>query len=179
MLKYSTNLTAEMVGMSASRVRTGRPTSLQDSADEMNRWAGPALGMKSVQLMDHSGLGAASQMSAADLVEALVQVHSHQGLRPILKPIALRNSKGSPDKNHAIKVDAKTGTLNFVSGLAGYMTAADGTPLAFAIFASDQTARSRIKRADRERPEGARTWNRRAKNLQQDLIERWGLVYGS
>jgi D-alanyl-D-alanine carboxypeptidase/D-alanyl-D-alanine-endopeptidase (penicillin-binding protein 4) len=179
MLKYSTNLTAEMVGMAASRVRTGRPASLQDSAGEMNRWAGPALGMKSVQLVDHSGLGAASLMSTGDLVEALVQVHSQQGLRPILKPIALRDSKGSPNKNHAIKVDAKTGTLNFVSALAGYMTAADGTELAFAIFASDQTARSRIKRENRERPEGARTWNRRAKNLQQALIERWGVEYGS
>jgi D-alanyl-D-alanine carboxypeptidase/D-alanyl-D-alanine-endopeptidase (penicillin-binding protein 4) len=179
MLKYSTNLTAEMVGMAASRVRTGRPASLRDSAGEMNRWAGPALGMKSVKLVDHSGLSADSQMSAGDLVEALMQVHSRQGLRPILKPIALRDSKGRPNKNHAIKVDAKTGTLNFVSGLAGYMTAADGTELAFAIFASDQTARSRIKREDRERPEGARTWNRRAKNLQQTLIERWGLVYGS
>ena len=97
----------------------------------------------------------------------------------MLKPVALRDSKGRPNKSHAIKVDAKTGTLNFVSGLAGYMTAADGTPLAFAIFTSDQASRGQIKREDRERPPGARTWNRRAKNLQQDLIERWGLVYGS
>ena len=59
------------------------------------------------------------------------------------------------------------------------MTAADGTELAFAIFAANTTARSRIKRADRERPPGARGWNRKAKALQQMLIERWGSVYGS
>ena len=82
-------------------------------------------------------------------------------------------------KNHPIKVDAKTGTLNFVAGLGGFMTAADGTELAFAIFAADTDIRSRIKRADRERPQGARSWNGRAKALQQALIRRWGALYGS
>lgn len=179
MLRYSTNLTAEMVGMAATSAYSGKPQSLKASAHAMNRWAIAALGMKAVNLVDHSGLGGASRISADDMVQALVHVHAQQGLRPILKPVALRNSKGGVDKNHPIKVDAKTGTLNFVSGLAGYMTAQDGTELVFAFFAADQTKRDRLKRSERERPEGARTWNRRAKNLQQKLIERWGLVYGT
>ncbi len=83
------------------------------------------------------------------------------------------------NKGHPIKVRAKTGTLNFVSGLAGYMTAKDGTELAFAIFVADTRAREKIKRNDRDRPQGARGWNKRAKVLQQRLIERWGAVYGS
>ena len=59
------------------------------------------------------------------------------------------------------------------------MTAADGTELAFAIFTADTARRDRIRRADREVPEGARAWNRKSKQLQQKLIERWGRVYGS
>ena len=179
MLRYSTNLTAEMVGMAATTARTGRTTSLRASAAEMNRWAKTSLGMKNVRLVDHSGLGGESGISASDMVEALVQVHSRHGLHPILKSVDLRDKNGRVNKNHPIKVDAKTGTLNFVSGLAGYMTAPDGTELAFAIFAADEAARAKIKRADRERPPGARTWNRKAKKLQQSLIERWGSVYGS
>lgn len=179
MLRYSTNLTAEMVGMAATTARTGGTTSLRASAAEMNRWAKTSLGMKDVKLVDHSGLGGKSRMSANDMVAALLQVHSRHGLHPILKSVDLRDKNGRVNKNHPIKVDAKTGTLNFVSGLAGYMTAPDGTELAFAIFAADQAARSKIKRANRERPPGARAWNRKAKTLQQSLIERWGSVYAS
>ncbi|XHY15672.1 hypothetical protein SuNHUV7_04500 (plasmid) [Pseudoseohaeicola sp. NH-UV-7] len=179
MLKYSTNLTAEMVGMATSAVRAGQITSLRASAREMNLWAQSSMGLTDIDLVDHSGLGGASSISAADMVQALAHPKSRQGLRPLLKTIGMRDSKGRIDKNHPIKVSAKTGTLNFVSGLAGYMTAQDGTELVFAIFAADEQTRNKIKRADRERPEGARPWNRRAKTLQQNLIERWGLVYGS
>ena len=81
--------------------------------------------------------------------------------------------------SHPIRVDAKTGTLNFVSGLGGFMTAADGIELAFAIFVADMDARARAKAQPDEIPRGARAWNRQAKKLQQALIERWGALYGS
>jgi D-alanyl-D-alanine carboxypeptidase/D-alanyl-D-alanine-endopeptidase (penicillin-binding protein 4) len=96
-----------------------------------------------------------------------------------MKTFPLRDAKGRINKNHPIKVDAKTGTLNFVSGLGGFMTSGDGTELAFAIFMADTKTRKRIPRSERERPAGAKTWNRKAKKMQQALIERWGAVYGS
>lgn len=179
MLKYSTNITAEMVGMSATRHRLGGVSGLRASAGAMNKWAASNLGMKSAGLVDHSGLGDASRMKASELVGALVRVKRHKALRPILKEIALRHDNGKVNKGHPIKVRAKTGTLNFVSGLAGYMTARDGTEMAFVIFVADTRARDKIKRNNRDRPQGARGWNRRAKVLQQQLIERWGSVYGT
>jgi D-alanyl-D-alanine carboxypeptidase/D-alanyl-D-alanine-endopeptidase (penicillin-binding protein 4) len=51
--------------------------------------------------------------------------------------------------------------------------------MTFAIFAADTDRRARIKRSERESPQGARSWNKRAKGLQQDLIERWGTLYAS
>ena len=179
MLRYSNNLTAEMVGMTASTARGGKPSSLKASASDMSRWAGHKYGMKGTRMVDHSGLSDASRMTADDLVRALVQVRKQGILRPLLKPFTMRDSKGRVMKSHPIKVNAKTGTLNFVSGLGGYMTAADGTELAFAIFIADTATRARIKRADREVPAGARSWNRKSKQLQQKLIERWGSLYGS
>ena len=178
MLKYSNNLTAEMVGMTASAAYAGKPASLKASAAEMSRWASKQFGMKGTKMVDHSGLGDASRMTPEDLVGALVQVRKRGILRPLLKPFLMRDSRGRVNKSHPIKVNAKTGTLNFVSGLAGYMTAADGTEMAFAIFTADTVTRARIKRADREVPQGARTWNRKSKKLQQKLIERWGSLYG-
>lgn len=178
MLKYSNNLTAEMVGMTASRALAGKPSSLKASADRMSRWAELQLGMTGTRMVDHSGLGDASGMTPEGLVNALVQVRKRGTLKPLLKPFAMRDAKRRVIKSHPIKVGAKTGTLNFVSGLAGFMKEADGRELAFAIFTADPATRDRIKRADREVPQGARTWNRKSKALQQALIERWAALYG-
>ena len=179
MLRFSTNLTAEMVGMAATSQRTGRVASLKASADEMSRWAASTLGAQGTRLVDHSGLGGASKMTAEGMVQALVKAHGNRSLRPILKPFAMRDAQRRIVKNHPIEVHAKTGTLNFVSGLAGYMTARDGSDLAFAIFCADAQPRNRITKANREAPQGARSWNVRAKVLQTKLIERWGTLYGS
>jgi len=100
-------------------------------------------------------------------------------LRPILKAVAMRDKRGRILKQHPIEVHGKTGTLNFVSGLAGYMTGKDGKVLAFAIFAVDDARRRRISKANREAPRGARSWNRRAKTMQLKLIERWGVLYST
>ncbi len=178
MLKWSNNLTAEMVGLAATRARGGTPNSLKTSGRAMSDWAKARFGMATVDLVDHSGLGDASRMSAQDLVQTLVQVRKRGVLRPILKPIPIRDERYRIIKNHPVKVDAKTGTLNFVSGLGGYMTTADGTELAFAIFSADTDIRSRIKRQDREVPQGARAWSSKARRLQQALIKRWDQVYG-
>ena len=179
MLKYSNNLTAEMVGMGATAHRRGVPVSLKISAHDMSTWARQKLGMQSARLVDHSGLGEASRLKAQALAQALARVHKDGRLKPILKDIPLRRDDGKVNSNHPIKVTAKTGTLYFVSSLAGYMTAADGKDLAFAIFTANTDLRNGFDRSSGQRPEGSRGWNKRSKRLQQRLIERWGQIYGS
>jgi D-alanyl-D-alanine carboxypeptidase/D-alanyl-D-alanine-endopeptidase (penicillin-binding protein 4) len=176
MLKYSNNLIAEMVGLASTARRLGRATSLKESAAEMSRWAGAELGMTETRLVDHSGLGDASRMRSDEMAQALVKAHA-RGFGKMLKSIPMRDGRGRPVSSHPITVHAKTGTLNFVSGLAGYITPPNGAELAFAVFAADIETRLQITRADRERPRGARGWNMRAKRLQQDLIERWAALY--
>lgn len=179
MLRHSTNITAEMVGLAATRARTGQvPADLRASAAEMSRWADERLGMSGSLLVDHSGLGEDSRVMSRDLAGALSQVADAGLLRPLLKPFGLRDARGRPDPGHPLAVDAKTGTLNFVSGLGGFVTLPGGRDLAFAIFSADEKVRAAIPREMRERPDGARAWNRRAKALQQSLIERWAEVFG-
>ena len=74
-----------------------------------------------------------------------------------------------------IVVRAKTGTLNFVSSLSGYVKASDGTDLVFAIFAANLDRREQGKATGDEVPAGSIAWNRRAKRLQQVLLQRWGV----
>ncbi len=179
MLKYSTNLTAELVGLTATKLRKGEVTSIRSSAREMSHWARETLGMKGARLVDHSGLGSMSRLSPEAMAKGLAMVHQKGALKPILKPFVLKDAKGRKVKNHPVKVAAKTGTLYFVSGLAGYITAADGTEMAFAIFAADRERRAALPKKLGDRPRGASSWNSRAKRLQQKLIERWGAEYGS
>ena len=182
MLKYSTNLTAEAVGMAASSARGGPPRSLSASGQAMSRWADQSLGITSARLVDHSGLGVESRMSAGELALAMARVHEDNGgagdLRPLLKPFPMRNANGGVSANHPVKVQAKTGTLYFVSALSGYATAPSGKDLAFAIFTADESLRRGLDPSNGTRPQGSRTWNRRSKKLQQDLIERWARLYG-
>ncbi|MEQ8899569.1 MAG: D-alanyl-D-alanine carboxypeptidase/D-alanyl-D-alanine-endopeptidase [Roseovarius sp.] len=179
MLKYSNNLTAELCGMTASAKRLGRPVTMKVSAEEMGRWAQTDLMMPGAKLVDHSGLGETSRLRAAALAQALAKVHGEGLLKPILKEFPLYGSNGQVDSAHPVKVMAKTGTLYFVSSLAGYLTAPDGRELAFAIFTADPELRAGFDKGSEARPEGASTWNARSKNLQQKLLERWGRVYGS
>jgi D-alanyl-D-alanine carboxypeptidase/D-alanyl-D-alanine-endopeptidase (penicillin-binding protein 4) len=178
MLKYSTNLTAEMVGLTASARRRGRALPLAQSAQEMNDWAAQRLGMQGAALRDHSGLSDRSRLTAAAMAKGLARAHEAGLLRPLLRAHTMRDASGRPDRDHPVKVVAKTGTLFFVSSLAGYMRTPNGIDLAFAIFTASDSLRSRIDPKRDERPPGARGWNRRSRQLQQALIERWSAVYG-
>ncbi|UYP68158.1 D-alanyl-D-alanine carboxypeptidase/D-alanyl-D-alanine-endopeptidase [Thalassobacter stenotrophicus] len=167
MLKYSTNLTAECVGLAASGA-----SSLRQSAEAMSAWVEQEFGARRMDLVDHSGLGDVSRVAARDVVKVLASDKAQNRLRPILKPFKLRDG----DDPESYDVKAKTGTLNFVSGLAGYADVPGDSErsVAFAIFSADLPTRGRLSKAERERPPGGRAWSRRARVLQSRLIRRFG-----
>jgi len=176
MLKYSTNLTAEAVGLSASLKRGASPATLSASAHQMTAWANSAVGVKHARFVDHSGLGDANRISARDMANLLLREGWDGALRPMMKEIQFHDAKGRPMKTSPVAVRAKTGTLNFVSALAGYAQTKAKHHLVFAIFSADLARRAKIPKSQKERPSGARSWNRRAKKMQQRLIERWATL---
>ena len=176
MLRFSTNLTAEAVGLTASGL-----ASLPHSAAAMTYWARGAFGMTS-NFVDHSGLGAGSQTSAADMVRVLVAAQDlHKGslLPGILRDIGMRDDAGEVIEGHPVRVRAKSGTLNFVSGLAGFISPPGGRRLAFAIYAADVPRRAAIGPDAMEDPQGGEAWTRRARTLQGRLISRWAELHGA
>lgn len=179
MLKYSTNLTAEVIGLAASRKRGLDLADLRSSALAMSRWAKDRLGARHLEFVDHSGLGGASVVTTSDMVRLLSAEGVEPLIGPLLKPIAARDGDYKVIKSPNIDIHAKTGTLDFVSTLAGYVTAPDGKRLAFAVFAANLPARTAAKAQSNEVPRGAKTFNSRAKRLQQAMIRRWAVVYGS
>jgi D-alanyl-D-alanine carboxypeptidase/D-alanyl-D-alanine-endopeptidase (penicillin-binding protein 4) len=178
MMRWSTNLTAEVVGLLSTQAGGVRPATLTESGAEMSAWMEQRLGARNSHFVDHSGLGVDSRLRPQDMTRALVAAGPAGLLRGLMKDIPMRDEAGNPMANHPLSVVAKTGTLNFVSTLAGYVRLPSGRDLAFSIFCADLDRRSALTEAQMERPPGGRTYNGRAKGLQQALIERWGAVYG-
>jgi D-alanyl-D-alanine carboxypeptidase/D-alanyl-D-alanine-endopeptidase (penicillin-binding protein 4) len=167
MLDYSTNLTAEVVGLSASKALGPMPSDLVGSAARMNGWLKASYGLHRPGFVDHSGLGYGNAVSARDLVRML---SGTTRLEPLLEQVRV--------SDNGMTVPAKTGTLNFVSALAGYIPAG-GRKLAFAILTADVARRDAIPPEQRERPEGARSWASRSRKLQRDLVRNWAVTYSA
>jgi serine-type D-Ala-D-Ala carboxypeptidase/endopeptidase (penicillin-binding protein 4) len=178
MMRYSTNLTAEVIGLTTSARRGVGAGDLPGSAAAMSAWMRDAYGIGSARFVDHSGLGEDSRLSTADMVRFLVQLGPGSVLHRHMREITPQNTRGEADPGLLHRIQAKTGTLNFVSALAGYATATDGVPLAFAIFTGDTVRRAGIRPEDMENAPGARAWAQRSRWLQHQLINRWAGLYG-
>ena len=178
MMRWSTNLTAEVVGLLSTQASGQRPADLRTSAGAMSTWMQDRLGARQARFVDHSGLGDQSRVRAHDMVSALVAAGPNGMLRGLMRDIPVLDARGNPVANPSVDVVAKTGTLNFVSSLAGYARTRTGRDLAFAIFCGDVDRRAALSVAQRERPDGGRDYSARARRLQQALIDRWSLMYG-
>jgi D-alanyl-D-alanine carboxypeptidase/D-alanyl-D-alanine-endopeptidase (penicillin-binding protein 4) len=166
MLRHSTNLTAEVLGLAASGA-----DDLPQSARAMSDWFAARFGV-GAEFVDHSGLGGSARISAAAMAAALAQPAAAAALEGLLRahPVAEMPKGVAPPE-----VFAKTGTLNFVSGLGGYLRPSGGRPLAFAIFAADPERRAALGPHERERPRGARNWAGRAREMQRRLLAHWAV----
>lgn len=178
MMRFSTNITAECVGLSASIAAGANPRTLTASGNHMARWMRETLSARQPRFVDHSGLGEESRLRARDMVNALIATGADGPVRALMRPVRLVDETGATLENPPVQAVAKTGTLNFVSSLAGFARAPSGRDLAFAIFCADLPRRNALADPQMERPEGGRAYNRRAKWLQSRLIERWGTIYG-
>ena len=177
MLRFSTNISAEAIGMTASAARGGRPASLAASGAQMSDWARGRYGMSSARLVDHSGLGAASRVSMVDLANMFRVAGSDGALRALLREHPFRDGNGRAIDNPGLEVRAKTGTLYFVSALGGYLRSPGGRDLAFAMCSADLARRARVAGGNVDRPEGTAAWAQQARRLQQDLLLRWAQAH--
>lgn len=177
MLKYSTNITAEAIGLAASKART-----LESSATAMNSWAAEALGIPpgdpGFQFVNHSGLTTQSRVSPRRMTDLLRVLAARPGashprlpgpLAGFLKPHNVAAKK--VEINYAkLDVIAKTGTMDYIRGLAGYVATPGGQRLAFAIFSNDLARRQGgVRRVNR-------SWLGKARGLERRLIRNWILT---
>lgn len=178
MLRYSTNLTAEALGRAASAAR-GAPTGdLAASAAAMNRWIADFAGFPAgdgFALRNHSGLSADSRVTPRRMAQVLVAAAAvasgsgDSGLFDLLRDHPIDDADARAPKGASVR--AKTGTLDFARGLAGYAVTPSGRKLAFAYFANDLDRRAAAPGSGR--PAGARGWRNRAVRLERALLRGW------
>lgn len=177
MMRFSTNITAECIGLRASLAGGERPANLLQSAGLMADWMQVRSSARNLRFVDHSGLGSASRVRAVDMVQAMVAAGADGALRSVMRPFRMRDAQGNALERHPVEAVGKTGTLNFVSSLAGYIRTPRGRDLAYAIFCADLPRRSALEDPAMDRPDGGRAYSRRARRLQAHLLERWGTIY--
>ena len=170
-LRYSNNLSAELIGLAAARRLDPAVRTLPESAAVLTApamLAAPRTDWTGLRLLNHSGLSAASRITPAQTM-ALIQ-----GAGPAVLALLPGEDEG---KVLPTGVRAKSGTLAYAKALAGTLTTAGGRTLGFAFFVTDEERRAAMDRTmDRriaEIPPAARAWLARARKLQADLLELW------
>ena len=182
MLRFSTNITAEATGSAASRAVGMEANDLKASAQVMNAWASIVAGFDindpGFNFVNHSGLTLQSRVSPRRMVELLAALgrrapdagaaHSRLpgGIAGYLKRYNVA-AKAVPLDYDRLEVVAKTGTMSYVRGLAGYIATPKGRRLAFAIFSNDLPKRSGGAEKVNKR------WMGRAKGFERSLIRNW------
>lgn len=171
MLHFSNNMTAEALGLTASRQR-----SLAASARAMSVWLQKNYGATTASFRDHSGLGETNRISANDMARMVADAGRRGQLEGLLRKHFVARPGSKQPVSNKVEVRAKTGTLNFVRGLSGIIHGANGRKLAFAIFSADLPARARADHSV-SRPVGTKTFSTRARALEQAILADWIAKY--
>lgn len=169
LLRWSNNLSAELIGLSASRRIDAAAPTLERSAAALTGWltqAAPGTDWGGFRLLNHSGLEAESRVTPRHI--AAVLRLGGPGLAALL-----------PGEDGGVR--AKSGTMAYASGLAGYLTAASGRELGFVLFTGDPAQRrafdAALDRYATEMPPPARAWLGRARAFRNDLLKEWTVRY--
>ncbi len=142
---------------------------------------GFAPGDPGFRLTNHSGLSTDSRVSPRRFVEVLAAMARRQperskrhprlpgGITDLLRDYNVAARSIALDYRH-LDIAAKTGTMDYVRGLAGYIATPSGRRLAFAIFSNDLDRRVEgAQRIDRR-------WMARARVFERALIRNWVLA---
>ena len=189
-LRYSNNLSAELVGLATSRRLGAAPSDLATSGAELARWLReqmPAVDWSGFVAANHSGLSADSRMTPRQIMAILqyAQGLTADGidLYALLAPVKWSGElmEGRDEEATDLVVRAKSGTIHFSRALAGYMLTEGGRRLGFAVFVGDLDQRRAYDQAinvdELVEVPGARAWMKRAKALEQALVTRWVTGY--
>jgi len=179
-LRYSNNLSAELIGQVTTRTLVGRPLPLSESAAALADWYRrtlPNTDWHGFFSANHSGLSSATRHSPRQVADILrygwALPVGGSTFPHLLSPPHWERG----DTHGTLDVRAKSGTLDYADGLIGFLTTARGQPLGFVILITDFPKRAALDatfdaRLTDPSPE-ARAWTEHAKALERALVTNW------
>lgn len=139
--KFSNNFTAEMVLRTLSAVKVGVPGSTEKGAKILNEFvSGLGVATSEFEIHNGSGLSRNNRISANALTQCLLEAYSNSKIRTdFISSLAIGGVDGTlkTRMQSAIlkgNVKAKTGTLNDVSSLSGYIDTKKKNTIAYTIL---------------------------------------------
>ncbi len=189
-LRFSNNLSAELVSLAASS-RGGMPVaSLREGGERIVAWLRqkvPQGDWRGLLLDNGSGLSSLSRMTARQMATILFYGYSLHRIG-LDFPALLSKPRWQRDmaklrKKHGkgLEVRGKSGTIYFSRAYAGYLDTKSGDRVGFALFISDLAQRARYDAAmdvnQVAAPPGAKSWTKRAKKLERELVSLWLLSF--
>ena len=189
-LRYSNNLSAELMGLAATYQLTGEKLDLVASSAELSKWLKeklPDVDWTGFVAVNHSGLSSASRVTPRQMAALLTYAQNDTAAGFDFYSL-LAQPKWQDDLNEErakdlpeIQVRAKSGTIHYARALTGYILTKEGKTLGFALFINDQEARAAYDATldvnELAEVPGAKAWMKRAKELEQALVKRWALGY--
>ncbi|MGB4628858.1 MAG: D-alanyl-D-alanine carboxypeptidase/D-alanyl-D-alanine-endopeptidase [Propionicimonas sp.] len=143
-LRYSDNIAAEVLSRQFA-LASGKPASFAGAKQALQSWlAGHGLWGKGMVLDDGSGLSTANLVRPSALAGAVRLALTTPDLQAVADGLPVAGKNGTlkdrfddaSEKSGRGVVHAKTGTLQRVSSLTGYLTTADGATLVFSAIAN-------------------------------------------
>ena len=180
MMRYSTNLTAEALGIAAAKriaAQSGTaPRTVAEAAEINADWLAREAGVGgAMQIDNHSGLSTQTRMTPRQMATVL-----QEGYRRFGGAFAALHTEGKGRGDTGALPDydfrAKTGTMNFVRGLAGFLETAERKTI-FVIFNMEPERRAMLDAAytpwDERRPPGSGIWLRAVLDHENALLRDW------
>ena len=176
MMKYSTNLSAEMLGIAAAREIGGTPETVEAAAQTTTGWLkSEGIVRDDLMLENHSGLSTRSRITPRQMADILRAGHERfgSGYIGLHTEGRLRGAKtGLPAYNFR----SKTGTMNFVRCLSGFLEVGERRAI-FVIFGMDDVRRDMLDAQyapyDERKPPGSGRWLRQALDHENALLRGW------
>ena len=185
-LTYSINLMAELMSLSTAKKLSGQALPVDESSRTVFAYLAGRLDRvrwKGLRAVNGSGLTVRNRITpeqmTAILVYADAQDYNGKKYRYLLPASgwegSLANRLDEPET--ALRVLAKTGSINYVLSMAGYLYTSSKRNMAFVIFINDIAAREQYD-ADPDRRSKASmarvyAWTNRARVVMDGIVKSW------
>ncbi|HPN12577.1 MAG TPA: D-alanyl-D-alanine carboxypeptidase/D-alanyl-D-alanine-endopeptidase [Spirochaetota bacterium] len=185
-LTYSINLMAELMSLSAAKKLSGKALPVDESSRAVFAYLEDKLdgiSWKGLSAVNGSGLTVRNRITpeqmTAILAYADAQDYNGKKFRYLLPASGWEGSLANrlDDPETALRVLAKTGSINYVLTLAGYLYTASKRNIAFDIFINDITAREQYDADPNRRSKASMArvyaWTNRAKSVMDGIVKSW------